>query len=184
MSRGLDLPEKANLWDVSKTPTIVMTQEGSSKEFQKMLTDRGVEVVEFEFLTPRRVMEYCYTRGFLQIMWECGGLLSAPAISSGVIHKASLKRNFVLECVAICNAMDLHTSQGSGEVSAEAPNLQNNSVEICSVRTGFDDLICFCDEWVNAGISIYCSQNCWGCSGANPSWRTWNGANDTSAKPF
>ncbi|CAK9207990.1 unnamed protein product [Sphagnum jensenii] len=87
MSRGLDLPEKANLWDVSKTPTIVMTQEGSSKEFQKMLTARGVEVVEFEFLTPRRVMEYCYTRGFLQIIWECGGLLSAPAISSGVIHK-------------------------------------------------------------------------------------------------
>ncbi len=56
-----------------------------------MLTDHGVEVVEFELLTPRRVMEYCYTRGFLQIMWECGGLLSAPAISSGVIHKASLK---------------------------------------------------------------------------------------------
>ncbi len=91
MSRGLDLPEKANLWDISKSPTIVMTQKGSKKEFQKMLTDHGVEVVEFELLTPRRVMEYCYTRGFLQIMWECGGLLSAPAISSGVIHKASLK---------------------------------------------------------------------------------------------
>jgi diaminohydroxyphosphoribosylaminopyrimidine deaminase/5-amino-6-(5-phosphoribosylamino)uracil reductase len=87
MSRGLDLPEKANLWDISKSPTIVMTQKGSKKEFQKMLTDHGVEVVEFELLTPRRVMEYCYTRGFLQIMWECGGLLSAPAISSGVIHK-------------------------------------------------------------------------------------------------
>jgi diaminohydroxyphosphoribosylaminopyrimidine deaminase/5-amino-6-(5-phosphoribosylamino)uracil reductase len=87
MSRGLDLPEKANLWDISKSPTIVMTQKGSKKEFQKMLMDHGVEVVEFELLTPRRVMEYCYTRGFLQIMWECGGLLSAPAISSSVIHK-------------------------------------------------------------------------------------------------
>jgi hypothetical protein len=54
-----------------------------------------------------------------------------------------LKCNFVWECVAICNAIDLRTLQGSGEVSAEAPNLQNNSVEICSVRTRFDDLICF-----------------------------------------
>lgn len=43
--------------------------------------------VEFDFLTPKAVMEYCYNRGFLSILWECGGMLSAPAIASGVIHK-------------------------------------------------------------------------------------------------
>lgn len=87
MSRCLNLPEDAQLWDVSNTQTIVTTQKGARQDFQKMLRSKGVEVVEFDFLTPRSVMEYCYDRGFLSVMWECGGLLSAPAIASGVIQK-------------------------------------------------------------------------------------------------
>ncbi|KAI8473699.1 MAG: dihydrofolate reductase-like domain-containing protein [Monoraphidium minutum] len=87
MSRSLDLPEEANLWDVSSAPTIVMTQRGARQGFQKMLRAKGVEVVEFDFLTPENVAEYCYERGFLQVFWECGGTLSAPAISGGVVHK-------------------------------------------------------------------------------------------------
>nr|PNR48038.1 hypothetical protein PHYPA_012511 [Physcomitrium patens] len=87
MSRALDLPRDANLWDVSKANTIVMTQKGSNLEFQKLLTSRGVEVVEFDFLSPRAVMEHCYMRGYLSVLWECGGMLSAPAIQDGVVHK-------------------------------------------------------------------------------------------------
>jgi hypothetical protein len=30
---------------------------------------------------------YCYDRGFLQCLWECGGMLAAPAIAGGAIHK-------------------------------------------------------------------------------------------------
>lgn len=89
MSRTLRLPENANLWDVTSAPTIVMTQRGARKDFQTMLRGRGVEVVEFDFLTPAAVSSYCYDRGFLQILWECGGTLSAPAIAAGVIHKVS-----------------------------------------------------------------------------------------------
>lgn len=44
MSRSLDLPEEANLWDVSVAPTIVMTQRGARQSFQKMLRSKGVEV--------------------------------------------------------------------------------------------------------------------------------------------
>ncbi|KAG1655585.1 hypothetical protein FOA52_005884 [Chlamydomonas sp. UWO 241] len=87
MSRTLDLPADAALWDVSVAPTIVMTQKGARTAFQAMLRSRGVEVVEFDFLTPENVADYCYDRGFLQCFWECGGVLSAPAISSNVIHK-------------------------------------------------------------------------------------------------
>lgn len=87
MSRCLNLPMDANLWDVSNTQTIVTTQKGARQDFQAMLTSRGVEVVEFDFLTPRAVMDYCYDRGYLSILWECGGMLSAPAIASGVIQK-------------------------------------------------------------------------------------------------
>lgn len=87
MSRCLHLPEDANLWDVSNTPTIVMTQRGVRKDFQDRLREKGVEIVEFDFLTPKGVMDYCYDRGFLSVLWECGGMLAAPAITSGVIHK-------------------------------------------------------------------------------------------------
>lgn len=87
MSRTLRLPENARLWDVSCAPTIVMTQRGVREDFQSFLKNKGVEVVEFDFLTPHSVMEYCAQRGFLQVLWECGGTLSAPAITSGSIHK-------------------------------------------------------------------------------------------------
>lgn len=30
---------------------------------------------------------YCYDRGYLQCLWECGGTLAAPAIAGGAIHK-------------------------------------------------------------------------------------------------
>lgn len=87
MSQSLDLPEKANLWDVSEVSTIVATQRGARKSYQKFLASKGVEVVEFDMLNPREVMEYFHQRGYLSILWECGGTLAASAIASGVIHK-------------------------------------------------------------------------------------------------
>ncbi|MCO5606014.1 hypothetical protein L7F22_060201 [Adiantum nelumboides] len=92
MSRGLNLPDEANLWDVCDTPTTVMTQKGARRDFQERLQRKGVEIVEVDFLSPKAVSDYCYKRGFLSILWECGGTLAAPAISSGVIHKVSLKK--------------------------------------------------------------------------------------------
>ncbi|CAL1382963.1 unnamed protein product [Linum trigynum] len=87
MTQSLDLPDEANLWDVSDVPTMVVTQRGARKSFQKILASKGVEVVEFDILNPRDVMEYFHDRGYLSIMWECGGRLAASAISDGVIHK-------------------------------------------------------------------------------------------------
>ena len=87
MSQTLNLPEVANLWDISSVPTIVVTQRGARKSFQKFLASKGVEVVEFDILNTRDVMEYFYNRGYLSIFWECGGTLAASAISSGIIHK-------------------------------------------------------------------------------------------------
>lgn len=87
MSQTLDLPEVANLWDVSEVPTIVATQRGARRSFQKFLASKGVEVVEFDILNPKDVVEYLYDRGYLSLMWECGGTLAASAISSGIIHK-------------------------------------------------------------------------------------------------
>lgn len=89
MTQSLDLPMEANLWDVSDVSTIVVTQRGARRDFQKFLASKGVEVVEFDILNPRDVMEYFHDRGYLSVLWECGGTLAASAISSGVIHKVS-----------------------------------------------------------------------------------------------
>lgn len=87
MSRALNLPREAKLWDVSLAHTIVMTQKGANQNFHKYLVSRGVEVVEFDFLSPRAVMEHCYLRGYFSVLWECGGTLAAPAIQGSVIHR-------------------------------------------------------------------------------------------------
>ncbi|KNA13894.1 hypothetical protein SOVF_112550 [Spinacia oleracea] len=87
VSQSLDLPEIAHLWDTSEVHTIVATQKGARRSFQKYLASKGVEVIEFEILNPRDVMEYFYECGYLSVLWECGGTLAASAISSGVIHK-------------------------------------------------------------------------------------------------
>jgi riboflavin biosynthesis pyrimidine reductase len=54
-------------------PTIVMTQRGARKHFQQFLRSKGVEVIEFDFLTPDAVADYCYERGFLQVILRGGG---------------------------------------------------------------------------------------------------------------
>ena len=72
---------------MSIAPAIVMTQQGARRDFQAHLLSRGVEVVQFDFLTPEAVASYCADRGFLQCLWECGGTLAAPAIAGGTIHK-------------------------------------------------------------------------------------------------
>ncbi|CAM0943059.1 unnamed protein product [Alopecurus aequalis] len=87
MSQTCNLPEEANLWNVHEAYTIVATQRGARRDFQKKLAMKGVEVVEFDMLNPRDVMSYCYDRGYLSVLWECGGTLSAAAISARVIHK-------------------------------------------------------------------------------------------------
>ena len=60
MSRSLNLPEQARLWDTQEAATLVLTQVGSSQTFQKMLWEKGVEVLEFSSLTPETVMTHLY----------------------------------------------------------------------------------------------------------------------------
>ena len=43
-----------------------MTQRGARRAFQESLGAAGVEVVQFDFLTPEAVAAYCQERGFLQ----------------------------------------------------------------------------------------------------------------------
>ena len=87
MSRNLDLPRDAYLWETTDAPTLVLTEANSSPDFQQILLKKNVEVVELTPLTPTKVMEYLYQRNLLSVLWECGGTLAASAIAQGAVQK-------------------------------------------------------------------------------------------------
>ncbi|MEA5467442.1 bifunctional diaminohydroxyphosphoribosylaminopyrimidine deaminase/5-amino-6-(5-phosphoribosylamino)uracil reductase RibD [Spirulina sp. 06S082] len=87
MSRTLDLPLEANLWQVRENPTLVLTQTGANSQQREYLQNKGVEVVEFPELTPDTAMQHLGDRGFSRILWECGGVLAAQAIAQGAVQK-------------------------------------------------------------------------------------------------
>ena len=87
MSRRLNLPENAHLWQTSEAPTLVLTEVGANPNFQELLRQQGVEVLEFTSLTPDNVMAYMYERGFCSVLWECGGTLAASAIAQRAVQK-------------------------------------------------------------------------------------------------
>jgi diaminohydroxyphosphoribosylaminopyrimidine deaminase / 5-amino-6-(5-phosphoribosylamino)uracil reductase len=87
MTHQLDVPTDAILWDINVAPTLVITQTGANPEMQGRLRDRGVQVLELDTLAPKLVMQHLYDRGFLSVLWECGGTLAASAIADGAIQK-------------------------------------------------------------------------------------------------
>jgi diaminohydroxyphosphoribosylaminopyrimidine deaminase/5-amino-6-(5-phosphoribosylamino)uracil reductase len=87
MTRGLNVPLEANLWDTTQAPTLVLTETGSNPEIQEKLTKKGVEIVELTSLNPLTAMEYFAKRDFLCVVWECGQRLAAEAIAQQVVQK-------------------------------------------------------------------------------------------------
>lgn len=87
MSRTLDLPDEARLWQTDEVSTLVLTEVGANPNFQQLLVQKGVEVVELTPLTPAKAMEYLYSLGFLSVLWECGGTLAARAIAEAAVQK-------------------------------------------------------------------------------------------------
>jgi diaminohydroxyphosphoribosylaminopyrimidine deaminase / 5-amino-6-(5-phosphoribosylamino)uracil reductase len=87
MSRSLDLPQEAQLWDVDTTPTTVFTGAEHNPAIAQHLENLGVEVIVLPNLTPKAVSTNLYDRGLSTILWECGGTLGAAAIAQGCIQK-------------------------------------------------------------------------------------------------
>ncbi len=87
MSRTLNLPLDAWVWQVDQAPTLVLTEPGANPSLQELLRQQRVEVVEIAPLTPSAAMDYLYHRELLTVLWECGGVLAARAIAEGVVQK-------------------------------------------------------------------------------------------------
>ena len=87
MTRSMELPQEAKLWDISQTKTIVMTEGNPKPALAEGLKSKGVEVLHLEQLTPSNVMDELFDRGCSSVLWECGGTLSAAAIADHAIQK-------------------------------------------------------------------------------------------------
>ena len=87
MTRSLDLPLVAHLWQTDLAPTLVFTMPQTDLKQQQQLRDQGVEVILLDPLTPTQVMQALYDRNCLTVLWECGGTLAAQAIAEGCIQK-------------------------------------------------------------------------------------------------
>ena len=87
LTRSLDLPATANLWDTRTVPTLIYTQGNPNPEIQSAIAAQGVQIISLETLTPDAVMADLYTQGHSQILWECGGTLAAAAIADQSIQK-------------------------------------------------------------------------------------------------
>lgn len=87
MSRQLDLPGQAQLWDTAVAPTVVFATSMADLDKQNLLEKQGVEVVVLDELSPDRVMAHLYERNLLSVLWECGGTLAARAIADGAVQK-------------------------------------------------------------------------------------------------
>jgi diaminohydroxyphosphoribosylaminopyrimidine deaminase/5-amino-6-(5-phosphoribosylamino)uracil reductase len=87
MSRHLNLPAEAHLWDTQTAPTLVFTTPAAPAKTRQTLIDQGVEVIALADLTPGPVTQHLYDRGCATVLWECGGQLTAQALRAGVIDK-------------------------------------------------------------------------------------------------
>ncbi|MEM6254710.1 MAG: bifunctional diaminohydroxyphosphoribosylaminopyrimidine deaminase/5-amino-6-(5-phosphoribosylamino)uracil reductase RibD [Cyanobacteria bacterium P01_D01_bin.156] len=83
MTRTLNLPAQANLWDTNIAPTLIFT-EASQQSIQLPIS---VEIMTINPLTPDAVLNNLYHRGLSTILWECGGTLAAAALKQKAIQK-------------------------------------------------------------------------------------------------
>ena len=83
LSRSLDLPGQAQLWDTQVAPTLVA--HGPEADPQRLPS--GPEALGLSACEPKQLMEALAERGCNQVLWECGPELAAAAIRQGCVQE-------------------------------------------------------------------------------------------------
>ena len=92
LSRSLDLPATAQLWDTSLAPTLVAHGPQADPAARTRLERMGREQTNLECLelascTPKALLEALADRGCNQVLWECGPELAASALKEGCVQE-------------------------------------------------------------------------------------------------
>lgn len=83
MSRRLNLPTVAHLWQTKIAPTVVFTE----MPVQPSALPNHVDVISLPRLSPESVLNHLYEQGLSTVLWECGGTLAAAALRQKTIQK-------------------------------------------------------------------------------------------------
>jgi diaminohydroxyphosphoribosylaminopyrimidine deaminase/5-amino-6-(5-phosphoribosylamino)uracil reductase len=87
LSRSLNLPPTARLWDQSDAPTLVAHGVAAPPRARFQLDERGVERLLLPICTPGALLEALARRGCNQVLWECGPELAAAALHDGGVQQ-------------------------------------------------------------------------------------------------
>jgi len=100
LSRSLDLPEAARLWDQKAAATLVAHGpqaplathhgEATAEEGRRRLDRLGVERLELPACEPTALLEALSARGVNQVLWECGPELAASALRQGCVQELAV----------------------------------------------------------------------------------------------
>ena len=85
LSRSLDLPEQARLWDVEAAATLV----AHGPELGDRALPNGPERLLLEQCEPEALMQALADRGCNRVLWECGPELAAAALRQGCIQEVA-----------------------------------------------------------------------------------------------
>ncbi|MCP9888860.1 bifunctional diaminohydroxyphosphoribosylaminopyrimidine deaminase/5-amino-6-(5-phosphoribosylamino)uracil reductase RibD [Cyanobium sp. ATX 6A2] len=87
LSRSLDLPNEARLWDQEVAPTLVAHGVEAPPRARFQLDERGVERLLLPSCTPAALLVALAQRGCNQVLWECGPALAAAALADGAVQR-------------------------------------------------------------------------------------------------
>jgi diaminohydroxyphosphoribosylaminopyrimidine deaminase / 5-amino-6-(5-phosphoribosylamino)uracil reductase len=87
LSRSLDLPSEARLWDQSAAPTLVAHGVEAAPRARFQLDARGVERLLLPTCAPSALLQALAQRGCNQVLWECGPALAAAALGEGCVQR-------------------------------------------------------------------------------------------------
>ena len=106
VSRELNLPPKAQLWNQELAATLVAHGPGARAEKIALLDQLGIERLPLDQCEPQQLMEALASRGCNRVLWECGPELAASAIGQGCVqHIAAVIAPKLLGGIAACTPL-------------------------------------------------------------------------------
>ncbi|NBP33418.1 MAG: bifunctional diaminohydroxyphosphoribosylaminopyrimidine deaminase/5-amino-6-(5-phosphoribosylamino)uracil reductase RibD [Synechococcaceae bacterium WB6_1B_055] len=106
VSRELNLPQNAQLWNQELAPTLVAHGPGAKAEKIALLDQLGIERLPLDQCEPQQLMEALANRGCNRVLWECGPELAAGAIGQGCVqHIAAVIAPKLLGGIAACTPL-------------------------------------------------------------------------------
>ncbi|MBM5802677.1 MAG: bifunctional diaminohydroxyphosphoribosylaminopyrimidine deaminase/5-amino-6-(5-phosphoribosylamino)uracil reductase RibD [Cyanobacteria bacterium K_DeepCast_35m_m2_155] len=94
ISRSLELPETAQLWDTSSAATLIAHGPEAPAEARARLAalaaaHPGVQTLELGACSATALLEALAARGCNQVLWECGPELAAAALREGCVQQVA-----------------------------------------------------------------------------------------------